>query len=121
VTFYRASNTLPSDAERFNAPITGQVVVVEETWLERIQTSEVWLYELPNQGFRCLDENAGYFLCQSEVQPVSKTRLTNLPREIASRGAQLRTTATLRSLAAEIAGSTLGFSIIRLHNASATK
>ncbi|MGL5004959.1 MAG: DUF6886 family protein, partial [Casimicrobium sp.] len=88
VTFYRCSTTLRTDIERFNVPDSGQVVVVDERWLPLVGKSEIWLYELPNAGFRCLDKNAGYFVHESEVRPLSKTRLTDLPFEIAFRGAQ---------------------------------
>ena len=120
VTFYRMSSTTLDDATQFSAPVTGQVIVIEEEWLTRLPSSNLWLYELPKKKFRCLDENAGYFVSEHAVEPLSKRLVTNLSVELSTRNAVVRTARHLHTLAGEIAASTLGFSIIRLHNARAT-
>ena len=119
VTFFRTSNTTVEDATLFSAPPSGQVIVIENEWLARLLSSNLWLYELPKKHFRCLDENAGYFVSECTVEPISQRRLTNLKIELAARNAVVRTCGQVRIFAGQIAASTLGFSIIRLHNASA--
>ena len=119
ITFYRTSNTTIEDAMLFSAPPSGQVVVIENEWLARLLLSNLWLYELPKKHFRCLDENAGYFVSECPVEPISKRRLTGLKIELAARNAAVRTCDELRIFAGQVAASTLGFSIIRLHKASA--
>jgi hypothetical protein len=93
------------------------VIFIEEDWHERAIQAALGLYELPGSTFRCVDENAGYYLSEAAVVPKSET-LVRAPLDLmAQRGAELRVVPRLRPVAAEVVASTLAFSVIRLRNA----
>jgi len=117
VTFYRSATTTLADALRFDLPVDKQVIVIESRWHERFARAKLWLYELPVNGFRCLDENAGYWVNDTEVSPLTNRKIEDLSRELALHGAVLRISDCLRTMAGEVTASSLGFSVIRLQNA----
>ncbi len=94
------------------------VIFIEEDWRERVVQAALWLYEMPGASFRCVDENAGYYLSETAVVPRSET-LVQAPLDLmAQRGAELRVVPRLRPVASEVVASTLAFSVIRLRNAA---
>jgi hypothetical protein len=110
--------TSEQDRLRYLGPTAASaVIVIEEDWYERAVRTVLWLYEMPRATFRCVDENAGYYLSEEAVVPRSATPVRAPLDLLAERGAELRVVPRLRPLAAEVAASTLAFSIIRLHNA----
>jgi hypothetical protein len=117
VTFHRNDETTHADSARFSLSHAKQVVVIEVERLLELASASVWLYELPTETFRCLDVNAGYFVSERAVTPISKRLVGDLPSELSFHGAELRTSDKLRSLADYVGSSSLGFSIIRLQNA----
>ena len=86
--------------------------------MTEIRSSSIWLYEVPGEQFKCIDENAGYYTSAAAVRPIRKVHVRNLPIAINARGAELTATSRLRELATRVASSSLAFSIIRLRNAS---
>lgn len=93
------------------------VIAIEAGWLERVQRASLYCYSMPLEGFVELDANAGYWVSTSPVRPIATMVMTDLPDQIARRGATLRVLPRLGALQADVAASSLGFSMIRMRNA----
>jgi hypothetical protein len=117
VCFRASADTSPADRERLLAPDLDPVVAIEARWFQRASTTPLWLYELPPEGFECVDPNAGYHVTTVAVIPRSRRTVENPLSELVSMGAELRVVPSLGSLAAAVARSTLSFSCIRMRNA----
>lgn len=116
VTFYAKPGSSQSDIDTYLGT-SKYVVTVEESWLEKIKQTTLYLYEFPTDSFTLLDEGAGYYISYEAVKPVSVEMIYNLPDEITKRGAEFRSMESIKELAAEIAESSLQYSIIRIKNA----
>ena len=117
VTFYAGPRTSVADRERFLGS-SAAVVAIEPAWFPRMQSSRLFCYHLPADGFTSYDETAGYFLCRSSVKPVSVECIGDPVSAILTRGVELRVLPTLSSLRDAVVASTLEFSVIRWRNAS---
>lgn len=117
VTFYAKPDSSQNDIDKFLGT-SKYVVAVEESWIEKIKQTTLYLYEFPADSFILLDEGAGYYVSSESVKPVSVTAINNLLQIIAERGAELRRVASVRSFAGEIIKSSLQYSIIRLRNSN---
>lgn len=93
------------------------VIAIEAGWLERVQQASLHCYTMPPDGFFELDANAGYWISAKSVRPIENVVVRDLPDQIARRGATLRVLPRLGALQAEVASSTLAFSMIRMRNA----
>lgn len=71
VCFWRGAQTTAEDCAAFLGT-SSHVVAVEDSWMPMLQSSSLWLYELPNGPFACTYENAGYFTSQMSVRPLGK-------------------------------------------------
>jgi hypothetical protein len=110
--------TSEQDRQRYVGPTAATaVIVIEEDWYERAAQTVLWLYEMPSTTFRCVDENAGYYLSEEAVVPQSATPVRAPLDFLTERGAELKVVLRLRPLAADVIASTLAYSIIRLRNA----
>jgi len=119
VCIRRATGTTDADAERyFRGSLSEAVIFVEAQWLDRCATARLWLYAMPSAPFVLADANAGYFTSSRAVRPQSIRGIDSPLAELSTRGAELRTTDNLRSLAEQIVDSSMAFSIIRLRNAA---
>lgn len=94
------------------------VIAIEAGWLQRLQQASLQCYTFAADGFVELDANAGYWVSTNPVRPIATTVMTDLPGHIARRGATLRVLPHLGALQAEVAASSLGFSMIRMRNAA---
>lgn len=111
--------TSEADRDRFlGSAQASAVIIIEEEWRERSANTTLWLYALPAATFRCADANAGYHVSTTSVVPISVTRIAAPLDLLRQSGAELRIVQRLRPLAADVARSTLAFSIIRLRNAA---
>jgi hypothetical protein len=119
VTFYVSSTTTAGDRLRFfgDGP-THPVVAIEAGWLQRAIDAALWVYELPSHSFACIDQTAGYFVSRVSVVAISRRLVANPVLALASAGAELRVLPSLHALAAEVTGSSLAFSCIRMRNAA---
>ena len=116
VCFWHSPSTTEEDARQFLGQAR-HAVVLEGAWYQQLASASVWLYEMPHEHFTCIDESARYFTSSTPVTPRIQVHIADLRSEIVNHGAELRSTNRLRELAAEVASSTLAFSIIRLRNA----
>jgi hypothetical protein len=119
VTFYASPTTNVSDRLRFfgNGPLH-PVVAIEAGWVQRAIDTALWVYEFPSHSFACIDQSAGYFVSRVSVTAISRRLVASPLMALASAGAELRVLPSLHALAAEVAGSSLAFSCIRMRNAA---
>jgi hypothetical protein len=116
VTFYAGPNTTPADIERF-LKSSRAVVAVESDWLERVQSCQLYCYEMPSETFECFDECAGYYLSREAVEPERVEVYDDIIAELKRRGVELRFVESLWPLRDAVVASSLQFSLIRMHNA----
>jgi len=118
VTFAATSATTIEDRTGLIGPTNSpRVVAIERDWLDRVQTTPLWVYRLPGETFELQDSGAGYHVSREIVVPFSKTRVANPLQELLNRGVELRVLPTLWQLHDAVAASTLEFSCIRMRNA----
>jgi hypothetical protein len=117
VTFFAGEVTQPADVVRFLGS-SSAVVAFEASWLERIRRTRLFCYKLPPESFKCVDKCAGYFHSTEAVRPEQVEVVGDLLAALASRGVEIRILQSLWTLHDAVADSTLGFSIIRMRNAS---
>lgn len=116
VCYTVSEQTTPADAEQFLG--TSQAVVaVESEWVQRMQSTTLYLYQLPAATFRESDEGAGYFVSEQRVVPAAVTRIDNPISAILERGVELRLMRDLVAFGDRVVASTLQFSLIRMRNA----
>jgi hypothetical protein len=110
------SQTSPADVAQF-VDASQSVVAIESRWVQRMQSTTLYLYELPEATFRECDEGAGYHISEQRVVPVTVTRIDNPMRAILERGVELRLMRDLLAFGDQVVASTLQFSLIRMRNA----
>ena len=119
VTFYATRESSPRDVERLMGYGGAKAVVaVESKWLPRILETVLYVYEFDPAGFVLEDEIAGYYIATTPQKPVAVTRVDNIPGELLKQPVELRIMPNLWGLRDEVVQSTLGFSIIRMANAT---
>jgi len=116
ILWWPLPTTTPADRARYwSAADLRMIAYVEEAWIERIRTAEVYRYELSPESFVDLDD-AGMWVSRTAVEPVRRERLTDLPSALADRQVSLRTLADLTPLR-DMWSTSLHVSGIRLRNA----
>lgn len=120
VTYYAKPDSQKTDINKFFDNTKAKFIInVEEDWLEKIQQTTLYSYELSANSFVLLDECAGYYISYKEVIPTSVTMINNIIGELQKRKIELRFVPSLFSLADDVSKSSLNFSIIRMRNAKA--
>jgi hypothetical protein len=114
-TFWADRSTDPADAERLLGDAS-RVHIVEEDWLERMRTTEVFAYRLPDRSFEP-HPVGGYWISRETVEPVELVPLGDLVERHARAGIELRPLLNLWPTWDEVVASTLEFSGMRLRNA----
>jgi hypothetical protein len=118
VTFYARPDSSPEDVQRLMGYSSARhVVAIESGWLPEVMRHRLYMYELPVETFRPVDEGAGYYISREAVVPRSMTPLTDLLGELVKRDVELRVTPSLWRLRDAVIASTIQFSIIRMRNA----
>ncbi len=120
VTYYRVPGTSTADQKVFfGASSADFIITVPADWYESIKVTHLYCYEFAPDNFTLLDECAGYYIsCKSE-KPIGVRSIVDPIAEVLSRNAELRFSPAILPLAAAVKKSTLGFSLIRMHNAKA--
>jgi hypothetical protein len=90
---------------------------LEASWLERVRACRLYAYELDAAPFRPKLEEAGYWVTEHTVTPVSITSLGDLLQRQVEAGIEVRIVPNLWPLIDAIVASGLEFSIIRKSNA----
>ena len=116
--FWPGDATTDEDRERWFGGIEARMVIaVESGWLERIKATTLYRYEMPPDTFRSLDANAGHWVSEQRVEPLSVEPVGDLLAALAASGVELRVTPTLMQLWQRVIDSTLAYSGTRLRNA----
>jgi hypothetical protein len=115
-TFWATPSTTRDDA----ALLAGadRVHAVEGAWLERMRSSHVVAYRLPEETFEADPEVGGYWLSREPVVPLEVVELGDLLALHVEADIELRLVADIRPLWSRVIASTLEFSGVRLHNAA---
>ncbi len=115
-TFWVESATSESDVGRFlGGDPSRRVHVVEPAWIERMQTTPVVAYRVPEQTF--VENGDRFWISREPVEPLELVELGDLVARHEHAGIELRTEADLLRLWDEVIASSLGYSGIRLRNA----
>lgn len=93
------------------------IVAIEAGWRKRVETTTLYRYDMPPEGFALEDRIAGYWTSASAVVPRAVEMLTDLPARIAEAGARLIALPSLWALRDRVKASGLDFSMIRMRNA----
>jgi hypothetical protein len=111
----------PESSEADRALLDGafSVVGIEAAWEQRVLSSRLAVYTLPNPSFESADETAGYWTSRVAVEPKRCEALSDLPAEIELRHGRLVVVPSLWPLFDRVEASSLKFSMIRMRNAQA--
>lgn len=115
VCFRLGPRSRPEDAALLDGAAI--VIAIETAWEARLRTGTVAVYEMPPERFVLTDAVAGYWQSPTAVVPTGVRMATDLPAEIAARGARLIVLPSLWDLADRVSASSLDFSLIRMRNA----
>jgi hypothetical protein len=92
--------------------------VVEPWWLDRMRTTRVVAYRLPEETFAANEDR--FWISEVAVEPLELVELGDLVARHEAAAIELRTEPELLRLWDEVIRSSLGFSGIRLRNARLT-
>lgn len=110
---------LEAVAARIRLGSATRLHAIEATWLERLRACQLYSYEFDSAPFRLKVPEAGYWVANCEVAPLSVTAVGDLLARHAEAGIELRIVRNLWPLIDAIVASGLEFSIIRKANAQA--
>lgn len=90
---------------------------IESGWLNRIRNCTIYAYSFDPAPFRLKDGNAGYWVTDVEVRPLTVTAFSDLVERHDQAGITLRVVDNLWPVIDAVIASGLDFSIIRKMNA----
>jgi hypothetical protein len=115
-TFWANGGTSDEDIERWlDGDRSRRVHVIESRWLERMRTTRVVAYRMPEATFEPEDR---FWVSRETVEPLETIELGDLLARHADARIELRISPSLYPLWDDVVGSTLDFSGIRLRNAT---
>jgi uncharacterized protein DUF6886 len=113
------STTSGEDRDRFfGHSAATRLHVMEASWLGRVRTCELFAYRLPTGPFRPHGSVGGYWVTDETVGALERVAAGDLLGRHADAGIELRITPNLWAFWERVAGSTLGFSGMRMANAA---
>jgi hypothetical protein len=116
--FWPGQQTSSDDRERWFGGIDAKMVIaVEAAWLDRIRSTKLYRYTLPDNGFALHDATAGHWVNRNPVNPLGVEPVGDLLTALRASDVELRITPSLRDLWSRVIASTLEFSGTRLRNA----
>jgi hypothetical protein len=113
----RGAKTSKTDVDRFLGE-SPAVVAFESGWLDRVRNVRLYCYRLPEAGFRCVDNCAGYYHCDEPVVPDGVDVIDDALAALVAHGVEVRIVPSLWPLHDAVIASTLSYSIIRTRNAA---
>ncbi len=93
------------------------VVAFEASWLDRVRSVRLAVYEMPPATFADALLEAGYWISRESVVPVGMTLVDDCLAALIAAGVEVRMLQDFWPLCDAVAGSSLRFSIIRKRNA----
>jgi hypothetical protein len=116
--FWPRADSAPEDVARLYAGVTAPMVIaIEARWLDALQSTTVYRYEMPPETFVLNDGTAGHWVSREPVAPLSVEPVDDLLGALVGTGVELRIMPSLVQLAREVVASTLEFSMTRMRNA----
>ena len=116
-TFWAVPSSTPDDVARFLGHTNARAVAaIEGAWLERMQTTQMFVYKMPAQTFEPLHD-AGMHIAHETVTPLSVEPVGDLMARLRDANVELRITPSLWPLWNAVIACSLHFSGIRLRNA----
>jgi hypothetical protein len=114
-TLWATPETKANDADVLGD--SRRVHIVEAEWLDRLRTTRVYAYRLPEDSFSHDHEVGGYWLSRETVVPAEVVELGDLVARHEVATIELRVLDNLWPTWNRVIASSLEFSGIRLHNA----
>ena len=118
--FWADGATGPDDAERLLGG-SSRVHVIEDAWLSRMRTTEVFAYRLPEAAFDPHPDVGGYWVSRETVETVEVSPIGDLVALHAGAEIELRVLPNLWPLWNDVVASTVEYSGMRLRNAQPSK
>jgi hypothetical protein len=119
VTFFPKQNSDPADIKRLiGCSDVTVVIAIEKKWIPIIKETVIYKYEFNSRDFTLEDEYAGYYVSEKTQKPISVTAIKNILDELLKYNIELRILPSLWKIREEVIKSSLGFSIIRMRNAT---
>ena len=116
-TFWAEGATSDDDVERFlDGDPRRRVHAIEGAWLGRMRSARVVAYRMPEETFEQDDDR--FWVSRAAVEPLELVELGDLLALHAGAGIELRVVPALLPLWERVVAATLGFSGIRLRNAT---
>lgn len=116
ILIWPTADTTEDDRHRWWDGHAGSMIAcIERGWLERLQKTRLYRYELPENSFECLDD-AGMWVSRSAVAPTRMTMIEDLPAALRDNDVELRVMENLIPLR-PVWATSLHVSGIRLRNA----
>ncbi|WP_425494640.1 DUF6886 family protein [Luteolibacter pohnpeiensis] len=94
-----------------------RIIYVEESWIDRIRESFIWIYQMPVEGFRLFDPTAGYFVSSNTIKPMSCRPINDLVAALLEYKAELFVVPSLWPIFDQVTSTQSEFSCIRMRNA----
>jgi hypothetical protein len=117
VAFWALPTSAPEDVARLLSHTAARwVIAIESGWLERLRTTQLYVYHLPSETFTPTPEGR-FYTSEQTVVPLSIEPVGDLLEKLVAAGVELRITPSLWPLYHAVVASTLDFSIIRMRNA----
>lgn len=118
VTYHIGKNTNESDKSKFFTSLSvDHVVVIENSWFDKMKSTTLYLYEFDITNFELQDEIAGYYISKTPQVPIAKHQVSDLFSELIQRNVEIRIADSLWKIADEVKASTLNWSLCRMNNA----
>jgi hypothetical protein len=118
VTYYAGTDSDTKDIKHFfGNSVVKFIVTIEDGWLERVNNTILYIYEMPDDYFELLDATAGYYISYRRAEPLNVSVIKDIPAELKKLNVELRTLLSLKILAEQVSKSSLKYSIIRMRNA----
>ncbi|WP_226658256.1 DUF6886 family protein [Guptibacillus hwajinpoensis] len=117
ICFHVGPNTSDADKEMYLSASGQHVVIIENSWFERMTNTKLYLYEFDPIYFNLQDDNAGYYVSEVTQVPMSKIKIENPLHELFRRQVEVRFVNHLWDLYDDIQQTTLRWSMCRMRHA----
>lgn len=117
VCFYASKHTSKEDKQFFLRNGITHKMFIRKDWQEKIDNTVLHCYEFNPDNFKLIDPVAQYFVSEKVEVPIRETKMDNLLQKLSEQeGLEIELVPDLTEIAAAVASSSLGFSIIRMRN-----
>ncbi len=117
VTFWPLPETTAADRDRWFGAVSGRMVIaIECTWLERVRTTHLYRYAMPEATFASIHDH-GVHWSRVAVTPLRVEPMGDLLAALAGADVEVRIVPSLIPLGRAIMETTLHFSLIWMRNA----